>query len=160
MLKALQSFRRNAALYLRTVRKAEPEKLPLLRSRHCALRLIDLEFELVRDESRNAFHHPLTRPLAAHVDIAIIGVAQVTVAASLQLTVEFVEHKVRQQWRKWASLGSALHAWADQSVLHHPGIQECQGDGERIGQPKRGGHSPRRPTFATAVEPCARRTRP
>src|ERR1019366_8870616 len=33
-------------------------------------------------------------------------------------------------------------------------------DGEWTGQPKRGGHSPRRPTFATAVEPCARRTRP
>src|ERR1019366_1259016 len=42
-----------------------------------------------------------------------------------QLSVEYVEHEVRQQWRKWTSLGSALHAWAHQSILHHPGIQEC-----------------------------------
>src|SRR5271157_1267358 len=125
VLKPLQSLRRNGALDLWTVCKAEPEKLPLLRSRHRALRLIYLEFELVCDESRNALHHPLTRPLAAHVDIAIIGVAQIAVATSLELSVEFVEHEVRQQWRKWASLGSAFHAWADQSVLHHPGIQEC-----------------------------------
>src|ERR1035438_10274067 len=38
---------------------------------------------------------------------------------------EFVEHEVGQQWRKWTSLRSAFHAWADQSVLHHPSIQEC-----------------------------------
>src|SRR5271157_472422 len=42
----------------------------------------------------------------------------------------------------------------------HSGISECRGDGERIGQPKCGRHSPRRPTFTTAVEPGARRTRP
>ena len=45
------------------------------------------------DESRNALHHPLSRPLAAHVDIAIIGVAQIAVATSLELSVEFVEHE-------------------------------------------------------------------
>jgi hypothetical protein len=71
MLKPLQSFRRNDALGLWTSTKAESEKLPFLWSRHCALRLIHLEFELLHDESRNAFHHPLTRPLAAHVDIAV-----------------------------------------------------------------------------------------
>jgi hypothetical protein len=27
--------------------------------------------------------------------------------------------------REWASLGSPFHAWTDQPVLHHPGIQEC-----------------------------------
>jgi site-specific DNA recombinase len=27
--------------------------------------------------------------------------------------------------RDWTSLWSAYHAWADQSVLHHPSIQEC-----------------------------------
>src|SRR5271166_1066236 len=98
MLKPLQSFRRNGALDLWTSTKAEAEKLPLLRSRHRALRLIDLELELLRDESRNTFHHPLTRTLAANVDIAIIRVANIAMAASLQLTVEFVEHQVRQQW--------------------------------------------------------------
>src|SRR5712691_9056690 len=56
MLKPFQSFGRNRALDLRTVGKAESEKLPLLRSRHRALRFIHLEFELLRDESRDAFH--------------------------------------------------------------------------------------------------------
>jgi hypothetical protein len=31
-----------------------------------------LELEFVRDEARDALHHPLTSPLAAHVDVAII----------------------------------------------------------------------------------------
>ena len=62
-----------------TIGKAESEKLPLLWSRHRALRFIHLEFELLRDESRDAFHHPLTRarcerrccyrPCSEHSDI-------------------------------------------------------------------------------------------
>jgi len=52
----------------------------------------------VRDEARDALHHPLTSPLAAHVDVAIIRVAEVAVATALELSVEFVEHEVGQQW--------------------------------------------------------------
>src|SRR6266700_7815380 len=63
--------------------KAEPEKLSLLWSCHCALRLIYLELEFVRDESRNALHHSLTGLLAAHVDVAVIGVAGIAVSAML-----------------------------------------------------------------------------
>src|SRR3989449_11650310 len=55
MLKPFQSFGRNRALDLRTVGKAESEKLSFLRSRYRALALIHLEFELLRDESRDAF---------------------------------------------------------------------------------------------------------
>src|SRR5437667_1873457 len=125
MLKPFRSFRRNRALDLRTVGKAESEKLPFLRSRYRTLGLIHLEFELLRDESRDAFHHPLTRALAPNVDVAVVRVANITMSPALQLTVEFVEHEVGQQRRKWTSLGSAFHAGADQSVLHHPSIQEC-----------------------------------
>src|SRR5437867_12377368 len=78
MLKPFQSFRRNRALDLRTFGKAESEKLPFLRSRYRALRLIHLEFELLRDESRDAFHHPLTRALAANVDVAVVRVANIS----------------------------------------------------------------------------------
>src|SRR5713226_10618244 len=45
----------------------------------------------------DALHHPLTGPLAAHVDVAIIRVPEVTVATTLELSVEFVEHEVGQQ---------------------------------------------------------------
>ena len=78
--------------------KAEPEKLPLLRSRHRTLRFVYFEIEFVRDEARDALHHSLTGPLAAHVDVAIIRVADVAVATTLKLSVQFVEHEVGQQW--------------------------------------------------------------
>ncbi len=46
-------------------------------------------------------------------------------ASALQLSVEFVEHEIAEQWRKWAALRRPLHAGTDQPVLHHPGVQEC-----------------------------------
>ncbi len=81
--KPLQSFRRDDALDLWTRAEAKSEDLPLLRSCHRTLCLIHLELELVCDESRDALHHPLTGPLAAHVDVAIIRVAEVAMSASL-----------------------------------------------------------------------------
>ena len=79
----------------------------------------------MRDELRDALHHPLPRPLAANVDITVVRISNETMAPALQLPVEFVEHEVTEQWRKWSSLRSPFHARADQPVLHHPGIQEC-----------------------------------
>src|SRR5262249_25256208 len=125
LLKPIQGLGRNDALDLRTRCEAEPEKLSLLRSRHRALRLIHLELELLRDELRNALHHPLPRPLAANVDITVVRVSNEAMASALQSPVEFIEHEVAEQWRKWASLRSPFHARADQPTLHHPGIQEC-----------------------------------
>src|SRR5439155_21399470 len=55
----------------RTVGETESEKLPFLRSRHRALLVVHLELERLRDESRDALHHPLTRPFAANVDVAV-----------------------------------------------------------------------------------------
>ena len=79
----------------------------------------------MRDESREALPHPLTRPLAANLDIAIVRVTNKTKHPALQLPVEFVEHEVAQQWRKGSPLRSPFHARTDQPVLHHPGIHEC-----------------------------------
>src|SRR3989442_13592955 len=104
MLKPFQSFGCNRALDLRTVGKAESEKLPFLRSRYCALRLIRLKFELLRDESRDAFHHPLTRALAAKVDVAVVRVANIAMSPTLQLTAALVADEVCRQWRKWTPL--------------------------------------------------------
>src|SRR5262249_39121059 len=116
---------RNDALNLRTVAETESEKLPLLRSRYRTLRLIHFEFELLRDESLDAFHHSLPCSLAANVDIAIVRVSNEAKAPALQLAVEFVEYEVAEQRRKWTSLRSPFHARADQAVFHDPGIQEC-----------------------------------
>src|ERR1700704_2558269 len=127
LLEPVQRFRRDRALDVRTSRKAEPEELPFLRSCHRTLRLIYLKLELLREEARDALHHPLTRAFAANVNVTVVRIANITVSPVLQLAVEFVEHEVTQQWRKRASLRSSFHARADQSVLHHPGIQEGPG---------------------------------
>ena len=70
--------------------KLNPRNFRSCGPRHRTLRFVYLEVELVCDESRDALHHPLTGPLAAHVDVAIIRVAQVAVSAS----VEFIEYEV------------------------------------------------------------------
>jgi hypothetical protein len=77
--------------------EAEAQEFSFRRPSHGALLNIDLEFEPLRDESRQACHHSLARSLAAHVDIAIIDIAQKAMAASLQLPIQLVEHQIAQQ---------------------------------------------------------------
>jgi|GEM_PF-4943172 len=52
----------------------------------------------LHDEQRYVLHHPLTRPLAANVDITIVRVPNKAMSAALQLPVEFVERELTQQW--------------------------------------------------------------
>src|SRR6202040_1371090 len=125
LLEPFQRFRRDRALDVWTSREAEPEELPFLRSCHRALGLIYLELELLCDEARYALHHPLTRAFAANVDVTVVRITNKAMSPALQLAVEFVEHEITQQWRKRSSLRSSFHARTDQSVLHHPGIEEC-----------------------------------
>src|SRR5215207_5816386 len=94
LLEPFQRFGRNHALDVRTDRKAEPEELPFLRSCHRTLCLFYLELELLRDEARDALHHPLTRSFAADVNVTVVRIANKAVSAALQLPVEFVEHEV------------------------------------------------------------------
>src|SRR4029077_12048600 len=124
-LEPFQRFWRDRALDVRTSREAEPEELPFLRSCHRTLRLVYLELELLCDEARDALHHPLTRAFAANIDVTVVRITNEAVFPVLQLAVEFVEPEITEQWRKRSSLRSSFHARADQSVLHHPGIQEC-----------------------------------
>src|SRR5215470_15515648 len=70
-----ERFRRNAPARLLAARKAESQKLPVLRSRHCTLRLIHFEFELRGEEPSDTFHHPFPGSLAADVDVVIVRVA-------------------------------------------------------------------------------------
>src|ERR1022692_4251493 len=77
-LKPIQGLWRNDALDLWASRKAEPEKLPFLRSCHRTLRLIYLELELLRDELRDALHHPLPRSLATNVDVTVVRISNET----------------------------------------------------------------------------------
>src|ERR1700674_2739078 len=66
------------------------------------------------------------RLIAAHrSSVTVVRISNEAMSSALQLPVEFVEHEVAEQWRKWSPLGSTFHAGADQPVLHHPSIQEC-----------------------------------
>jgi hypothetical protein len=71
MLKPVQGLGRYEALDPWTSSKAEPEKLSFLWSRHRTLRLVHLELEPLGDESRDALHHPATRPFGANVDVTV-----------------------------------------------------------------------------------------
>jgi hypothetical protein len=63
--------------------EAESEKLPSPRSGYGALRLIYLQFELVRDKARNALHHSLSGSFAADIDVTVVGVAHEAMTAPL-----------------------------------------------------------------------------
>jgi len=71
----------------------------------------------LRDESRNALHHPLACPFAANVDIAVIRISNETNRTALQLPVEFIEHEIAEHWRKRSSLRSSLYTWARIAVV-------------------------------------------
>jgi hypothetical protein len=57
----------------------------------------------VRNELRDALHHPVARPLAADVDVTVVRVSNEAVSPALQLPVKFVEHDVAEQWRTYSS---------------------------------------------------------
>src|ERR1700730_17639269 len=62
--------------------------------RATALFVVYLELELLRDEARDALHHPLARAFAANVDVTVVRIANKAVSPVLQLAVEFVEDEV------------------------------------------------------------------
>src|SRR6266850_2845917 len=121
-LKPLDSLRRDRPPNHGAIGKTESKKLPHLRARHRALLLVHLELELLHDESRDALHHPLTRLFAANINVAVVRISNTALSPALQFPVEFIEHEVAEQGRKWASLRSSFHAWTDQPVLHHSGV--------------------------------------
>ena len=82
------------------IRDAEPKKLALFRSRHRALRLVDLEPQLVGQEPAHRGHDPFAGAMAANIDVAVVGVPAKTVTASGQFLVEVVKHEIAKDGRK------------------------------------------------------------
>ena len=64
------------------------------------LRLVHLQAQAPSDEVSHASHHPLARSFAAHVHVAVIGVANELVTTPGELPVELVQHDVREQRRE------------------------------------------------------------
>src|SRR5262249_25991191 len=85
LLEPFQRLRRDCAPDVRASRKAESKELPFLRSCHRALCLVDLEFEFLSDETRDALHHPLARAFTANVNVTVVRIADEAMSAALQL---------------------------------------------------------------------------
>jgi hypothetical protein len=64
-----------------------------LLGRTSALRLVDPEPEALGQESFDARHHPLAGSPAAHVDVAVVGVAHEVEAARFQFLVQYAENQ-------------------------------------------------------------------
>ncbi len=111
-------------LGLACIREAEAEELTFCRPRYRTLLLVDLELEPSCDEARDIPLHPLSRPLAADVDVAVVRIPHEAVFAPFQLSIQFVEHQVRQEWREWPTLRRALLHRTHQPVLHHARREE------------------------------------
>ena len=108
-------------------------------ARHRALRLVDLQLELVGQEPADRGHHPLAGAATANIDVAVVGITAEAEASSRQLLVEIVEHEVAQKGRERAALRRALIHRTNQTVLHHPGVEERPDEFEHalVGNPCR-----------------------
>src|SRR5208337_787495 len=120
------------------IRDTKPQELALLRSRHRALRLVDLQPELYGQEPAHRGHDPFTGALAANIDVAVVRVAAKAVAPAGQLLVEIVKHDVAQEGRERTALRGPLIHRKDQAVFHHPGLEKCPDEFEHafVGYPR------------------------
>src|SRR5258708_11036811 len=88
-------FGRDSALRHCSVRKTEPEELPLPRS--CYSTLLPVYLQLAFEESYESPHPALTRSLTSDVDVAVVRISNKTMPSPLQLPVKLVENEIRQQ---------------------------------------------------------------
>jgi hypothetical protein len=72
-LEVVDRFRRDAPL-APVIRNAEAEKLPLLRARHRALRLVDRQLELPGQEPAHRGHDAFTGTTTADVNVRIVSI--------------------------------------------------------------------------------------
>src|SRR5205814_2674119 len=92
-LEFLESFGRDAP-FASVIRDAEPQEFALLRLRHRAFRLVDLQPQLLGQEPAHRGHHSFTSAVAADVDVAVVRVTAQAVTPSGQLLVEIIEHEI------------------------------------------------------------------
>src|SRR6202011_6215636 len=74
LLAPQQDLRRDAPFRFLVVAEAEPQELPLDWSGYRTLGLVHLELEPSRKEVCDVHHHPLSRSVAADVDIAVVRI--------------------------------------------------------------------------------------
>jgi len=72
--------------------KAKSQELPLPWAGHCALCLIDRKLETPTEAFLEIRQKTSTRPFAAYINVAVIGISGETVTSLFKLFVEFIEH--------------------------------------------------------------------
>src|SRR5438270_4764432 len=98
----------NAPPERRVILDREAEERPVPRSGDGTLLRIDLQFEPPFDESGQAQHDPSASLFTADVDVTVIRVPHESVAATLKLAIQLIQHEVREQRREWTALRCPL----------------------------------------------------
>ena len=81
----------------RVILDREAEERPVPRSGDGTLGCVDLQLEASFDEAGQARHDPPAGPFAADVDVTVIRVSHEPVAAALKLSIQFIQHEIREQ---------------------------------------------------------------
>ena len=116
------SFGRYSALRQLSIRKTEPEELPLPRSCHSTFLPIHFQLEFAFEESCEP-SHGLARSPTADINVAIIRITNEAMPSSLQLAVELIKDKIRPQRRKRSTLWRTFLRRPHESVLHHTRLE-------------------------------------
>src|SRR6187455_3290158 len=57
-----------------------------------------------------ACHDPVAGLFTADIDVAVIRISHESVATTLKFAIQFIQHEIREQWRKRAALRGAFPA--------------------------------------------------
>src|SRR6202023_652926 len=114
------------------IRDAEPQELALLRLRHRAFRLVDLQPQLAGQKPAHRRHHSFAGAAAANIDIRVVGIAAEAETPAGQFLVEIVEHEIAEEGRERAALRGALIHRIDQTILHPPGLEKSPDEPEHV----------------------------
>src|ERR1700757_5455329 len=96
------------------IRDAEPQEFTLLRWRHRAFRLVDLQLQLVGQKPAHRSHDPLPGAAAANIDVAVVGVAAEAGTPPGQVLFEIAAPAIAQEGRERTALRGALIHRTDQ----------------------------------------------
>jgi len=121
-----QRFVGDTALKRRIVSHSKPEKRPVPRSVNGTFICIDLKLETPFNETGQIFHDPSASLFAAHVDVAIIRVTHESVATAFKLTIQLIQHEIREQGRERATLRGPFPTVLEYPLLSTPAVKKLR----------------------------------
>ena len=142
----------NAPPERRVILDRKAEERPVPRPGDGTLFRIDLQFEAPFDEAGQARHDPPAGLFATDVDVTVIRVPHEPVAATLKLTIQFIQHEIREQGGERAALRGPFPTFLEQPAIEHTGRQISPNEPENppIRNPPR--HCGKQPVVIYPVE--------